>query len=436
MEDALFTVRGDTARLEADPDVRIANGGFEEHAGHRFKAFAFHDDPGVTSFADTTTAHGGSTSLRLENFTANPHGHGRVMQEVRVRPRRCYRVSIWVKTEGLEPAHAFKLMALGGDKGRQVAPRAFRIEPTGGWRKLTMLVNSLGFDRLRLYAGMWGGRAGKLWLDDWTMEEVGPINVLTRPATPVKVASEDGAVVYAEGRDYAPPADPRFNFHDVDREAPALRLLPGGRIRNGDRLRVSWFHPMVINESQITVCMGEPALYAIYEEEARLLAERLRPRRVLLNMDEVRMGGTCPACRGRDLGALLGECVTRQVAALRRHNPGVEVCVWSDMFDPHHNARGDYYLAEGDFTGSWRHVPKDLTMAVWGGAPRAESLRFFAEEGFSTLIACYYDAADLGDVRRWIELAATVPGVRGFMYTPWEKKYALLGGFGDLLRRR
>lgn len=213
-------------------------------------------------------------------------------------------------------------------------------------------------------------------------------------------AGEIGAVTYAEGRDYAPLEDPRFNFYSVDREAPSLRLLPGGRIRDGERLRVSWFHPMVINESQVTVCMGEPALYAIYEEEARLL----------------------------------GECVTRQVEALRRHNPGVEVCIWSDMFDPNHNAHGDYYLAEGDFAGSWRHVPKDLVMAVWGGAPRPESLRFFANEGFATLIACYYDADDLDDVRRWIDLAAATPRVRGFMYTPWQKKYALLGEFGELLR--
>ncbi len=434
VEDAIFVVHGEAARIEADPAVRIANGGFEDHADDRFKAFAFHDSPGVISFADARAAHTGSTSLRLENFTANPHGHGRVMQEVRVRPHRCYRVSIWVKTEGLEPARGFRLLALAADKGREVAPRSFRVEPTGDWRKLTMLLNSLGFDRLRLYAGMWGGRAGKLWLDDWTIEEVGPINVLTRPTTPVKVASEDGAVTYAEGRDYAPLEDPRFNFYSVDREAPSLRLLPGGRIRDGERLRVSWFHPMVINESQVTVCMGEPALYAIYEEEARLLGERLRPRRVLLNMDEIRMGGTCPACRGRDLGALLGECVTRQVEALRRHNPGVEVCIWSDMFDPNHNAHGDYYLAEGDFAGSWRHVPKDLVMAVWGGAPRPESLRFFANEGFATLIACYYDADDLDDVRRWIDLAAATPRVRGFMYTPWQKKYALLGEFGELLR--
>jgi hypothetical protein len=37
-------------------------------------------------------------------------------------------------------------------------------------------------------------------------------------------------------------------------------------------------------------------------------------------------------------------------------------------------------------------------------------------------------------VKGWLEAARKAPGVRGFMYTPWQKKYDLLGGFGDLLR--
>ena len=146
------------------------------------------------------------------------------------------------------------------------------------------------------------------------------------------------------------------------------------------------------------------------------------------------MGGTCRACRGRNMGELLGECITKQTQILRRHIPGAEVYIWSDMLDPNHNAHGDYYLVEGDFTGSWKHVPKDLIIAVWGGAPREKSLRFFADEGFRTLVACYYDADDLNDVKGWLRLAGQTRNVRGFMYTPWQKKYALLPAFGELLQ--
>ena len=133
------------------------------------------------------------------------------------------------------------------------------------------------------------------------------------------------------------------------------------------------------------------------------------------------------------MGELLGECITRQTQILRGHLPGVEVYVWSDIVDPHHNAHGDYYLVKGDFTGSWNHVPKDLTITVWGGAPREKSLQFFAGQGFQTLAACYYDADDLDDVRGWLRVARQTERVRGMMYTPWQKKYELLPQFGDLL---
>ena len=433
VEAALFVARNGLAWLVPEDPAPLQNGGFEDRAGNRFRSYTFHDQPGEVSFADTEIRHGGAVSLRMENFTANPHGHGRVMQEIRVRPHRCYRVRLWVRTEDLRPADAFQMQVLVGD--RSLAPRSFNLKATGDWRELVMVFNSLDFDRVRLYAGLWGGKDGKLWLDDWAVEEIGPVNVLRRPGTPVAVRSDDGATTYAEGSDYAPLTDPRLNpYRAGEWDAPPLTLLPGSRIAEGQRLRVSWYHSMLIHDSQVTACMGEPALYEILDHEAGLLAERLHPRRVMLNMDEIRMGGTCRACGGRNMGELLGECVTRQVAILRRHMPGVEIYIWSDMLDPNHNAHGNYYLVQGDFAGSWKHVPADLTVAVWGGDPREKSLRFFADQGFRTLAACYYDADCLDSVVRWMELARQTPNVRGLMYTPWRKKYALLPAFGNLLR--
>jgi hypothetical protein len=74
-------------------------------------------------------------------------------------------------------------------------------------------------------------------------------------------------------------------------------------------------------------------------------------------------------------------------------------------------------------------------MAVWGGEPREASLHFSADQGFRTLVACYYDAPDLKDVEGWLQIARQTRKVRGFMYTPWQKKYDLLPDFADLLRK-
>ncbi|NOX53639.1 MAG: hypothetical protein GXP27_04225 [Planctomycetes bacterium] len=431
VRDATFVVHGREARHVPDPKVRIANGGFEEFKRNRMAEFRFHDEPGTISFPDTKVKHSGRASLRFENFRAHRAGNARVMQEISVRPYRCYRVSLWVKTENVQPANAFRILVLAGQ--RNLAPRSFRIPSTADWRKVTMVFNSLNFRSVRLYAGLWGGRSGRFWIDDWTIEEVGPINVLRRPGTPVIVTGEDGTI-YVEGRDFKPLVDPRFNFYRIDRPAPTLKLTSGSRIREGQRLRVTWYHPMVVHDSQVTVCMAEPELYEILRHEVKLLNQHLQPRRVLLNMDEIRMGGTCAACANSNMAELLGRCITRQVQILRQVNPHMQVLIWSDMLDPNHNAHGDYYLVQGDFTGVWNHVPKDLVIAVWGGRPRPESLRFFADHGFATLVSCYYDAPNLEEVKGWLRATRNVRGVRGFMYTTWQRKYDLLAQFGDLIR--
>jgi hypothetical protein len=432
--DAPFVAAGRQARFVPDAAAQLVNGGFEEFSGNKFSGVSFCDAPGQISFADTEIKHGGRASLRLENFALDPHGHGRVMQKVHVTPHRCYRVSLWVKTEGLRPASAFRCLALAGD--HELAPREFKLPDTTDWRKISFLFNSLGHDQVNLYAGVWDGKAGKVWLDDWSLEDAGPVNVLHRPGTPVTVRSDDGLTTYVEGRDYAPLKSPDFNVWRGDSTPAALNLLPKGRIPDGQRLRVSWYHPLLVNDSQVTVCMAEPEVYEIFDQEARLLADHLHPRAVLLNMDEIRMGGTCRACAGRDMAELLGECVTKEAAAIRRYSPEARIYVWSDMFDPNHNAHPNYYLVQGDFTGSWNHVPKDIIMSVWGGEPRQQSLKFFAGQGFSTMIACYYDADNLDEVQGWINATKPFPSVRGFMYTPWTRKYDLLPAFGDLFSRK
>ncbi|TWU42218.1 hypothetical protein [Novipirellula artificiosorum] len=430
--DAPFMVREGTAELVADPDVAFRNADFEAYQGNRFAGWQFHDAPGEVSFVDTAVKHSGDASLRLENFTANPHGHGRVMQQVQLHPHRCYRLSVWVRTENLKPTNSFMVQVLVGD--RPIAPRKFQLSSTGDWQKLTLVFNSLDHDSVRVYAGMWGGIAGKLWVDDWAIEEIGPLNVLRRPGTPVSVKCEDGTVEFVEGEDFQRIEDPQLNPYRADGPVPSIRIPAESRIKLGETLQVSWYHSQVINASQVTICMAEPRLYEIYEQEAKLLAERLHPKRVFLNADEIRMGGTCQACGGRDMAELLGECLTKITEILRRHMPGVEIYVWSDMLDPNHNAHADYHLVNGDFNGSWNHVPEDLILAVWGNEPREESMKFFSGQGFRTLASCYYDADDLEQVRLWFKIVKGTQGARGMMYTPWEKKYELLDDFGDLIR--
>jgi hypothetical protein len=435
VNDALFVVKGGEARLEADPAVAFVNGGLEEFSGNTVKGFRFHDQPGEISFVDTKVFFEGKASLRFENFTANPHGHGRLMQEIAVTPHRSYRITCQVKTEGLEPADKFAIEVLGID-GRSIAPMRLKVPSTSDWRKETMGFNSLDAQKVRVYTGVWGGKRGKFWLDDFRIEETGLANVLRRSGTPVTVRGEGSGLTYEEGRDYAPISDPRLNFRP-DHDGPPIRILPGGRIKDGERLRVSFYQGVGIAKGQVSVCMSEPKMYEIMAEQARLLHEALAPQKYLLSMDEIREGGSDYACkkRGLTMGQILGDCFTKEFNILRALNSKAEIFAWSDMLDPNHNAHGNYYLVDGDFTGSWKYVPHELRIACWYHEKRKESLAFFSGLGFKTLAGAYYDGDTLENPQGWLEELAHTPGALGIMYTTWENKYDLLGPFGDLVSK-
>jgi hypothetical protein len=140
------------------------------------------------------------------------------------------------------------------------------------------------------------------------------------------------------------------------------------------------------------------------------------------------------ACRrrGLDAGALLADNARTCVNILREVNPGGRIYVWSDMFDPHHNAHKDYYLVRGDLSRSWEGLDKDVIIVPWYFEKRAQSLKFFADRGHRQVIAGYYDAGP-ERMRDWLDAAKPFPGVAGVMYTTWEHKYADLERFTEII---
>ena len=427
---APFIVRGGQAVFDPDGAVKTVNGGFEEYEGNVPVGYRYTDGPGDISFIDTEVFHSGQASLRFENFAGRM---ARVSEEIEVRPYRCYRVTVWLKTEELEPSTALLVQVLGPD-GRTLAPFNAGVPSTTDWRKVVFGFNSLDYESIRLYVGAWGGRAGRFWVDDLEIEEVGLVNVVRRAGTPVRLESESTGAVYEEGVDFEPIADPKLDFK-FTHEGPVVTLTPQTRMLEGERLRVSWYHAMSINDGQVSACMSEPELLDITAENARLIQSLLAPSKWMLSIDEIRAGGSCEACkrRGIGMGQILGEFVTQVARTISELNPGAAVYAWSDMLDPNHNAHGNYYLVDGDFTGSWEHVPPDLRIVCWHYATRRESLSFFSSLGFRTMAGAYYDGDDLSNPMEWLDALHGTPGAEGIMYTTWQNKYELLGAFGDLV---
>jgi len=445
VENALFVVRDGQATLAADPPVRLRNGGFEDVREGQLADFEVSGGLGRTVFQDGTDVREGKASLRLENFASQPGESIRLGQWVKVQPRRLYRLSAQVKSRNLKASDPFgetrfQLEVLGGDEKRPLQYENPPLAPTDGWHRVAVAFNSWGYDKVLVSPVVSGGGAGQVWIDDLQLEEIALVNVLRRPGTPLTVRGEASGTSYVEGKDFRYVADPLMDFH-FDHPSPAIRLLPGGAIREGERLRVGFYHSVFLYNDQVPLCLSEPKAYELWNERVRTIEALLAPRAWFLNADEHRALGTCQACKrsGKTLGEIQADSLTRQYRMIRELNPQAEVFVWSDMFDPNHNAGTQkkwYYLTEGSFADSWKHIPKDVTIVCWYFERREASLAHFSGLGFKTMAGAYYDADDLENPKDWLKSLDATPGAVGILYTTWLDKYELLGAFGDLVSGR
>ena len=422
--DALFVAHGGTARFQADNPTRVVNGDFEDVTGNRFKGWSFQDDEGVTSFADHTVVHGGRTSLRMESLGKNQYGHCRLAQPLKLEPHRQYHISVWVKTENLSPAEP-EVKVLTADAQRAINFQTFHADRTQDWKHYDLVFNSLDNRDAVLYLGAWSGKEGKLWWDDLRLEEIGLVNVLRRPGCPVTVRGEDGTV-WEEGRDYERIIDPQLHPWQAFHEAPKIKLTPGSKIAEGARLRVSYYHPLIVYEDRLTSCLSEPRIFEDWRREVQQADELFHPAAFLMSHDELRVMNQCALCQGKHLtpGELLAWNVRQAADLIRRARPDAEIWVWNDMFDPMHNAVAHFYAVNGPLAGSWKGLDKDVGIINWHGGLAGKNCQFFADLGLRQILSGYYDGDEDGAaIAKWRDNTKGIRGIVGAMYTTWEDKY-------------
>ena len=166
-------------------------------------------------------------------------------------------------------------------------------------------------------------------------------------------------------------------------------------------------------------------------DQAKRVKEAFGTQAYMMSHDEIRTWNWDEACMKRNMDA--GEILADNVRQCAKLLAGSKVYVWSDMFDPFHNAHGDYYLVRGDFKGSWEGLDPSVTIMNWNFGKRDESLKFFADRGHKQVIAGYYDAP-VEQVKKWLEAAKKVKGVEGVMYTTWKGNYRDVEEFGRAVR--
>jgi hypothetical protein len=175
--------------------------------------------------------------------------------------------------------------------------------------------------------------------------------------------------------------------------------------------------------------LSESKIFEDWRDEVKKAEELLHPAAFFMSHDELRVMNQCAACRSKNMtpGELLAWNVKQAAQIIRDVRPDLEIWVWSDMFDPMHNAVEHYYAANGSMVGSWKGLDKDVGIVNWHGGLKGKNCKFFADLGLRQILSGYYDHDEDGSgIALWLGNTESVPGIVGAMYTTWEDKYGAM----------
>lgn len=436
VRDCVLEVRDGKAAV-AMPENLIPLGGMEEFSRPDYPdGWTFVDAAGSVTFADSEVKHSGESAVRFQDFeTATKHGNCRMMKKLTVKPFHQYHISFWMKTQDVKNPANILVMVHGDVESRQrrnLQKRKFGARSTQDWTQHHAVFNTLNNTEVWLYIGGWNAGGGIIWLDDISLREVAGVNLLRRDGCPVRVTSEDGSQVFAEGRDferweYAQMGRVRWpGQYEVVHPEPPLVLTEDSRIQDGQKLRVSYYHAQHHMNMGMAMCIAHDEGFEYQTRHLELVKKYFQPKTYISVNDEIRLAGWCEVCRahGDDVGDVVAYNARRCFETIRRIDPAAEVLMWSDMFDPHHNAVDNYWLTRGTMKGSWEGLNKDVMISNWNQRHSKESLKFFAARGHHQIIAGYYDRWNWQQVtKNWHQAAQDVPHIDGIMYTTWSNKY-------------
>ncbi len=381
--------------------------------------------PGKVSFIDKNVSHTGIASLKLDNFVYSPHGNARLFKELVVESYTSYEISFWYRAENLSQNSQVKIQIYKSNDRALIwrdSPKA-----NNNWQKVTLEVNSLDNNGLKLYIGIWGGTTGRVWIDDLQIiRQSELVSLVHRDGAPIEVVDATTGRIYSEDSDFT------ITKKIPGSECYQIKINPHSRINNGSLLKVSYYREYVIGDGQVSACMAIPEVYAIWEKQIGLIEKLLHPKAYFLSMDEIRQAGYCGLCSNEDLSKLLGRCITTQYRMIKDVNPDADVYIWGDMLDPNMGAVNDYCMTKGGFPNAWQFVPKEIIPVVWNYGNREDSLAHFNRNGFKVMASVNVDESGTTEkLQEWKKTLRNYDNLMGFMFTTWHRDYSLLGYFRE-----
>jgi hypothetical protein len=403
-------------------------------------------ESGLPNLADRNKWTFIDDSLKLEDNVLHskpPHSDNvRLSKKLKLKPNRHYHVSVRVKTDGLNTPVEIKVLT---GNGRSLNHTNLGTKPTQDWQEHHITFNSLENAEAAIYIGAWGPDKGELWIAEPKIEECGAVNLLRRETTPIIVQQilESGERRrLQESVDFEKWSDPKLGTvpyageYEVWHSAPPIKLKKP--LANGTELRVSYYHTHIVYDGQVCAAANDQEFQNLLDDQISRMTKLFPEADFMMSHDEYRvMGWTDSNITELPPGSTPADVLTHNAKhcseQIRANSAKGRILVWSDMFDPYHNAVDNYYLVNGSLKGAT--VPREVMVVNWNFGKRAESLKHFAQLGHLQVIAGYYDAPP-DQITRWLDtvIEQKINTVDGVMYTTWNRNFSDLEEFARIVK--
>ena len=402
------------------PSLKIVNAGFEEGEGNQITGW-LQDPPGTGAAIEREGAHAGKGCCRITRTDA---GTMRVWQDAVCPTSQFYEVSCYLKTKDIVKGYAY-IEVYGvlpdGKLGDLIGRDAAKLTGTHDWQRTAARFNTDKYTHLQIYIRLQEG-IGTAWFDDVAvtgLKAPNPLgNVIVTKTSPVLVQNADGTVAYEEGKDFTVAA-PGIKFPYLPSAPLEIVLLPGSRIKNGDKVLLTYNYAP---EGSITCCPSEPLYQEFMRKAVHNAINYLKPKYLHIGHDEPRLMCRDKRCLDRKLTS--GEIFVDDIKRMREYaleaDPAIRVMMWSDAVNPYQNGPMLHMETAAET------IPRDIIQCLWWYEERdyekliEQSTQYFLGLGFDITGSPWFDPRN---AHRWAETlyrhGKDNAHVLGIIYTSW-----------------
>lgn len=371
--------------------ITVANGGFESFTGNVPNNWTMYPASSYALIArDAVQKHSGASSLCWPNMTADYGSDRTVHHRMHFGRNRMMRLRFWYRTSNF--SGKIRLLVLGDDpvnnhfvNGRNSVPS------TTGWTEFVGDFSTCNVDTASLWIGPEEYSSGTLWIDDISIENVGPLNMLRRPDTPVRVYKQPGQILMTENVDYF-ISETSPNSYTNYIASPRFTRISGGALSAGSQVTVDWSTALLFQGGRETVCWSMLEPLAHYQRQIRALDSTLAPDGIKIHINEVTLAGYDQNClsRGMTPGQLVGSHVNQLYQIVQGRRPGMPVRSYGDPFDVWVKDNRCHPVTTSPWTiGALQQTSPLLEMMVMTdySMNMDSSFRYFNNNGHSAVLA-------------------------------------------------